>query len=305
MTPIAPHITAFFRQRLQVERGASSHTSDSYAYAFKLLLEYAGERLHVRPSALYLEQIDAHLVVDFLNHLETARAMYSALGVQRSIGNNLSTRADALWHLGRYQEAQGLLDQASAIADKPGGELKRLSVESQIMLAEIALSQDRLADARARAGKVLAAAGDEFKAVALRAQLVIVAAEAQTGAAVQALAKAQLLHDPAQLAQAQLRLGTVLLATGDSVAAADNGRQAAETFARLDQQASAWTALLIAAQATQNLGDKSAAREYAMQARNTLFKLEQRWGSEGFNSYLRRPDIQKLRKQLDQLMASA
>lgn len=74
MTPIAPHITAFFRQRLQVERGASSHTSDSYAYAFKLLLEYAGERLHVRPSALYLEQIDAHLVVDFLNHLETVRA---------------------------------------------------------------------------------------------------------------------------------------------------------------------------------------------------------------------------------------
>lgn len=74
MTPIAPHITAFFQQRLPVERGASSHTSDSYAYAFKLLLKYAGERLHVRPSALCLEQFDAQLVVDFLNHLETARA---------------------------------------------------------------------------------------------------------------------------------------------------------------------------------------------------------------------------------------
>ena len=74
MTPIAPHITAFFQQRLLVERGASSHTSDSYAYAFKLLLEYASQRLHVRPSALRLEQIDSHLVVDFLNHLETARA---------------------------------------------------------------------------------------------------------------------------------------------------------------------------------------------------------------------------------------
>ena len=74
MTPIAPHITAFFQQRLPVERGASSHTSDSYAYAFKLLLEYASQRLHVRPSALRLEQIDSHLVVDFLNHLETVRA---------------------------------------------------------------------------------------------------------------------------------------------------------------------------------------------------------------------------------------
>jgi integrase/recombinase XerD len=74
MTPLAPHLTAFFQQRLPVERRASSHTSDSYAYAFKLLLEYASERLHVPPSALQLEQIDAPLVVAFLNHLETTRA---------------------------------------------------------------------------------------------------------------------------------------------------------------------------------------------------------------------------------------
>jgi site-specific recombinase XerD len=74
MTPLAPHITAFFQQRLPVERRASPHTSDSYAYAFKLLLEYASERLHVPPSALHLEQIDAPLVVAFLNHLEATRA---------------------------------------------------------------------------------------------------------------------------------------------------------------------------------------------------------------------------------------
>lgn len=73
MTPIAPHLTAFFQERLPVERRASSHTSDSYAYAFKLLLEYASERLNAPPSQLYLEQIDAPLVVSFLNHLETAR----------------------------------------------------------------------------------------------------------------------------------------------------------------------------------------------------------------------------------------
>jgi integrase/recombinase XerD len=74
MTPLAPHVTAFFQRRLPVERRASPHTSDSYAYAFKLLLEYASERLHVPPSALHLEQIDAPLVVAFLNHLEATRA---------------------------------------------------------------------------------------------------------------------------------------------------------------------------------------------------------------------------------------
>lgn len=74
MTPLAPHITAFFQQRLPIERGASGHTSDSYAYAFKLLLEYSSKRLHRQPSALFLEQIDARLVTDFLNHLEVTRA---------------------------------------------------------------------------------------------------------------------------------------------------------------------------------------------------------------------------------------
>lgn len=74
MTPISPHITAFFRERLPIERGASSHTSESYAYAFKLLLEYASHRLNVSPSQLHLEQIDASLVISFLNHLETTRA---------------------------------------------------------------------------------------------------------------------------------------------------------------------------------------------------------------------------------------
>lgn len=74
MTAIAPHVTAFFRERLTMERRASIHTCDSYAYAFKLLLGYASKRLKVAPSRLELEQIDAPLVVAFLNDLETARS---------------------------------------------------------------------------------------------------------------------------------------------------------------------------------------------------------------------------------------
>ncbi len=73
MTPIAPHITAFLQERLPVERGASINTCDSYAYAFKLLLEYASNRLKVKPSELQLEQLDAPLVGDFLKYLETSR----------------------------------------------------------------------------------------------------------------------------------------------------------------------------------------------------------------------------------------
>ena len=72
-TPLAPHLTAFFEQRLPIERGASENTRDSYAYAFQLLLTFASKRLQVAPSQLTVEQIDAPLVLDFLNDLETTR----------------------------------------------------------------------------------------------------------------------------------------------------------------------------------------------------------------------------------------
>jgi site-specific recombinase XerD len=80
MTAIAPHITAFLRERLPRQRGASEHTCQSYAYAFQLLFLYASERFNVNPSALELEQLDAPLIMDFLEQLETKR------------GNTASTR---------------------------------------------------------------------------------------------------------------------------------------------------------------------------------------------------------------------
>ena len=85
MTPLAPHITAFFEQHLLFERRASEQTRDSYAHAFKLFLTYASKRLKVTPSRLAIEQIDARLVVDFLQHLETTR------------GNSPNSRNSRLW----------------------------------------------------------------------------------------------------------------------------------------------------------------------------------------------------------------
>src|SRR6266705_5414681 len=74
MTALAPHLAAFFQERLTLERQASINTCDSYAYAFKLLLNYASKRLKVSPSRLELEQIDGRLVVGFLNDLEITRS---------------------------------------------------------------------------------------------------------------------------------------------------------------------------------------------------------------------------------------
>jgi hypothetical protein len=59
MTPIAPHMRAFLRARLPLQRGASAQTCDRSAYAFQLLCQFASARLQLTPSALSLEQLDA------------------------------------------------------------------------------------------------------------------------------------------------------------------------------------------------------------------------------------------------------
>ena len=70
MTPLAPLVTAFFRQNLAVEKGVSKNTLTSYSYAFKFLCRYISRRLGKSPSALALEDLDAAMVRDFLEHLE-------------------------------------------------------------------------------------------------------------------------------------------------------------------------------------------------------------------------------------------
>jgi integrase/recombinase XerD len=89
MTPIAPHITAFLHNRLAIEKLASPHTCDTYAYAFQLLFEFMSKKLRVAPAEIQLEQVDAPLVLEFLDHLKkergnSARTRNARLAVIRS-----------------------------------------------------------------------------------------------------------------------------------------------------------------------------------------------------------------------------
>ncbi len=63
----------FFQQRLVAQRGASAHTIASYRDTFQLLLRYAEETTRRTPSQLGIEDFDAPLVLDFLDHLEIDR----------------------------------------------------------------------------------------------------------------------------------------------------------------------------------------------------------------------------------------
>lgn len=247
-----------------------------------------------------------------LDHLDKSYSIYSAQGIQRSMGYNLAGRGEVLARLGRFDEARSLLDQSMAIANRPGGELKRLAVEVQLTLAEIELSRESYSAARSAGQKALDDAGTEFKKVATTARTIIGLSESFGGShakgkqlTTEAMEMARQLNDPSELARAQLAVARAMALAGDFQSASSNALQAAEIFARLDQPASEWQALLTVAQASDKTGDKTAARGYAMRARDTLSKLEQRWGSDNYKTYLSRPDIQRLRQQLEQLNASS
>ena len=63
----------FFHRRLVAQRGASAHTIASYRDTFTLFLGYATERIGRTPSALTIPDLDAPMVLGFLDHLETER----------------------------------------------------------------------------------------------------------------------------------------------------------------------------------------------------------------------------------------
>jgi site-specific recombinase XerD len=67
-------LEAFFTDRLIRQRQASPHTIVSYRDTFRLLLEYAQQRLHKAPSDLRMLDLDTPLLGAFLDHLEQKRA---------------------------------------------------------------------------------------------------------------------------------------------------------------------------------------------------------------------------------------
>ena len=67
---LAMLLERFFTQRLLQQRQASPHTISSYRDAFRHFLKFAEQRLRKPPSRLSFEQIDAPLIVAFLDDLE-------------------------------------------------------------------------------------------------------------------------------------------------------------------------------------------------------------------------------------------
>ena len=73
MTALAPVLEAFFTERLMTQRQASPHTVASYRDTFRLLLSFLRRRTAKTPTKLTIEDLNAVVIGDFLDHLERDR----------------------------------------------------------------------------------------------------------------------------------------------------------------------------------------------------------------------------------------
>jgi integrase/recombinase XerD len=72
VSALAPLLERYFSEQLPARR-VSPNTVEAYRDAFCLLLAFAERRLHKRPADLEISDLDAALVMAFLDHLETER----------------------------------------------------------------------------------------------------------------------------------------------------------------------------------------------------------------------------------------
>lgn len=115
MTALAPVLEGFFTDRLHALR-ASQHTIAGYRDTYRLLLRFVHQRTGRQPSQLDLSDLDATLIMAFLDHLEDARANSVATRNVRMAAIRALFRYAAL----RCPEHAALIQRVLAIPTKRG-----------------------------------------------------------------------------------------------------------------------------------------------------------------------------------------
>jgi tetratricopeptide (TPR) repeat protein len=230
----------------------------------------------------------------------------NSLNAKLIAGYAADYRGTVLWQLGKQDQAFPALAEALAIAAPPGSDpYKELLADVTVSEAQLALSSGKFPEAATKAQKALDLSGSEFKSISVRANCTLSLARARLGQGAAArksgeaaLAQARNMSDPRPLSEALLAAAEAALSAGDAQSALTNAVEAQKRFAAAKQRESEWRAWLIQARATERAGDKTRAIQMASQAASVLATLEQTWGSENYQSYLTRADVQECRRQL-------
>lgn len=253
--------------------------------------------------------VEQERYAEALGHLNTSYEIDVKRGSKLRAAYDQMNRANLLWQLGRYKEANEALAEASGVAIQPEASYKILLAWVQLTYCQMALSEQRFADVKEKGRQALEVAGTQYRDIALSAKCSIALADALSGApqpasrlCEEAVATARGAKSPRVLSSALLALSEVLVLARNAPGALKTAQEALPMFERGKQADSEWRALLMAARASQLAGDGPAAQQYASRARGACDGLRQTWGVDAYEGYLRRPDIQAYRRQIEQIL---
>ena len=239
-----------------------------------------------------------------LPQFEEAYKSYVALKIQPYVGYAAEYRGTVLWQLGRYPEARASLAEALTIAQPAGHDpYNELLAEVLVSLAGLELSARRFSEATGAAQKALALAGSEYKIPAVRAGYSLGLTLAATGQLAiarkrceDAVTLARSMRDPLPLSESLLALAEVALAAGDAQTALNSASESQQRFAAAGQRESEWRAWFVRAAASQKAGDSAQAKDATSRGEAVLQALQKELGND-YQTYIARPDVQKLRGQ--------
>ena len=256
---------------------------------------------------LYQEQYS-----EALNHFDKSHNIFKSLKADVYMAYAAQSRASVLWQLGRSDESRAALAEAQTIVSRgenPEQTYKQLLADIHLTYSLLELSDWHLSESKVQSGKAIDLAGNDYSATAIQARYARALAQTRSGSTQgarllceTAMQQADATADPQLLSGAWLSCSESMLEAGETQRALETALSAQQSFARYGKTDSEWRAWLIAAQASKRLGKEAAANEYASRAVNRLSELEQKWGSETYNTYLTRADVIRFRKQAEQVL---
>jgi tetratricopeptide (TPR) repeat protein len=300
--------------------GRAHRDKGEYAVAMKAfseqleLAKQSGDPARLAASHLSIGVLlgdNQEIYPEAIPHYDESYRINKSLGARIGMGFDQANRAEALWALGRYEEARAALDEARSIAADPEAGFKSLLAWVELIGAQMALSLGNRAEATTRATAALKLAEPDYKDTALQARHTLALAQATSGApkkatelVEEAVGAARELKLPRLLSTALLASAEVRIAGGDGRGALADAQAAQKMFASAAQLESEWRAWLVSARSLLLEGDSSTAYDYATRAESSRAALQARWGEDNYRGYARRPDIQVCLKQLGQLLGA-
>ncbi|HXS95503.1 MAG TPA: tetratricopeptide repeat protein [Candidatus Limnocylindrales bacterium] len=235
-----------------------------------------------------------------LEHYEKHSELARQVNDRAATGIGLVNRAKLLWRLGRYQDAEAVLQEAEGMLNVD----VRLPGLVEGVRAEMALSQGQYAAAQAHARKTIEMAS-ATKTAKDTARCVDGLAKLRSGVlrnaarpCEQAVDAATTLGDQFSLLDYRLALAEIVASASDPQTALDAARQARVGSHGAGRKELEWRAWVVEARALRRSGDTAGAGEAAAKGAACLAELHSEWGDSVFASYSQRKDIQSYLREI-------